>query len=255
VQNSKPLNWVDLVQNLVSKEVKVRYVGSVIGFAWSLGNPLVVCITFFFVFTYVLPSNQDRFALHLVTGIIHWMLFNQIIQQSCDWLTGNSNLIRKIKFPRVVLPISGYLTVLIFWTVAILIYAFLYKFLGGQLASELVWYPLVLIPYLLMIMGIGLTVSVLQVKWRDTKHFTEVFVPLLFWLTPIVWVTSDLPKDVARFLALNPLTPFFNSFTAILHGSMQPSPNELALCWCIAVGFLISGILVFRCTDKVIELL
>jgi len=249
------LNWRDLVINLVAKEIKIRYMGTALGFAWSLGNPLVVTITYFVVFTYILPSNQDRFALHLVTGIVHWMLFSQIILQSSDWLIGNASLIRKLKFPRVILPVSGALTVGAFWMVTIAVYIVLYKFLGGYPRSALMWYPLVLIPYILMIMGLGLAISVLQITWRDIKHLTEVFVPLLFWLTPILWVTSGLPKDIAKIIAFNPLAPFFNSFTAILHGSVQPSLRELALCWIIAVGFFISGLLVFRRTDKVVELL
>lgn len=241
--------------NLIAKEIKVRYMGSVLGFAWSLGNPLVVTVTYYLVFTYILPSNFDRFALHLVTGIIHWMLFSQIILQSSDWLIGNANLIRKLKFPRVILPVSGFLTACTFWVVAVAVYIFLYRFLGGHPSSILMWYPLVLIPFLLMIMGLALAISVLQVTWRDTKHFIEVFVPLLFWLTPVVWVTSHLPRDIAQIVALNPLAPFFNSFTAILHGSVQPSLHELALCWIIAVGFFIPGLMLFRRTDKVIELL
>lgn len=247
--------WRDLLINLVSKEIKVRYMGAALGFAWSLGNPLVVTLTYYLVFTYILPSNQDRFALHLVTGVIHWMLFSQIILQSSDWLIGSSNLIRKLSFPRAILPISGALTVGTFWIVAISIYAVFYKFLGGYPSSALLWYPLVLIPYVLMIMGLALAISVLQITWRDIKHVTEVVVPLLFWLTPIVWVTSGLSDDIVRIVSLNPLAPFFNSFRAILHESVQPFWHDIVMCWAVGIGSLIGGILVFQRTDSVVELL
>jgi len=247
--------WQDLVLNLVSKEIKIRYMGAALGFAWSLGNPLVVTLTYYIVFTYILPSNQDRFALHLVTGVIHWMLFSQIILQSSDWLIGNNSLIRKLSFPRILLPLSGALTVGAFWLVAIAVYAVLYRLLGGHLDSALLWYPLVLIPYALMIMGLALAISVLQITWRDIKHMTEVFVPLLFWLTPIVWVTAALPHDIAKIVSLNPLAPFFNSFTAVLHESVQPPFQDLALCWVIGLTSIIAGLLVFRRADKVVEFL
>lgn len=247
--------WRDLVFNLVAKEIKIRYMGAALGFAWSLGNPLIVTLTYYMVFTYILPSNQDRFALHLVTGVVHWMLFSQVILQSSDWLIGNSGLIRKLSFPRILLPLSGALTVGSFWFVAIAVYASLYKFLGGYASSALLWYPLVLIPYALMIMGLALAISVLQITWRDIKHVTEVFVPLLFWLTPIVWVTSSLPQGIAQAVSFNPLAPFFDSFTAIFHESVQPSSRDVALCWGIGLTSIIAGLMVFKRADKLVELL
>lgn len=183
------------------------------------------------------------------------MLFSQIILQSSDWLIGNNSLIRKLSFPRILLPLSGALTVGAFWLVAIAVYAALYKLLGGYPGSALQWYPLVLMPYVLMIMGLALAISVLQITWRDIKHVTEVFVPLLFWLTPIVWVASALPHDIAKIVSFNPLAPFFNSFTAILHESVQPSLRDLALCWGIGLTSIITGLLVFKRADKVVELL
>lgn len=247
--------WRDLVFNLVAKEIKIRYMGAALGFAWSLGNPLVVTLTYYMVFTYILPSNQDRFALHLVTGVIHWMLFSQIILQSSDWLIGNNGLIRKLRFPRVLLPLSGAITVSSFWLVAMAVYAALYTFLGGYVGNSLIWYPLVLIPYVATILGLGLAISVLQITHRDIKHVTEVFVPLFFWLTPIVWVTSALPQDIAQVVSFNPLAPFFNSFTAILHESVQPSARDLVLCWAIGLSTITAGLLVFKRADKVVELL
>lgn len=249
------LKWRDLVFNLVTKEIKIRYMGAALGFAWSLGNPLVVTLTYYMVFTYILPSTQDRFALYLVTGVVHWMLFSQIILQSSDWLTGNSGLIRKLSFPRILLPLSGALTVGAFWLVAIGVYAALYSLLGGRLGTALLWYPLVLVPYVLMVMGFALAISVLQITWRDIKHVTEVFVPLLFWLTPIVWVTAALPHDIAQVVSFNPLAPYFNSFTAILHESVQPSFRDLALCWGIGLVSIIVGLGVFTRAGKVVELL
>ena len=109
--------------NLVSKEIKIRYMGATLGFVWSLGNPLIATLTYYLVFTYILPSSQDRFALHLVTGVVHWMLLAQILSQSGEWLINNSNLIRKLRFPRILLPLSGALSIIIFWVGAMIVYA------------------------------------------------------------------------------------------------------------------------------------
>lgn len=247
--------WRDLVLNLVTKEIKIRYMGAALGFAWSLGNPLVVTLTYYIVFTYILPSNQDRFALHLVTGVVHWMLFSQVVLQSSDWLIGNNGLIRKLRFPRILLPLSSTITVISFWLVAMAVYAALYTVLGGNVGGALIWYPLVLIPYISTVFGLGLAISVLQITHRDIKHLTEVFVPLLFWLTPIVWVSSTLPQDIAQAVSFNPLAPFFNSFTAILHDNVQPSVRDLVLCWTIGLAAITAGLITFKRADKVIEFL
>ena len=149
------IKWRDLVLNLVMKEMKIRYMGAMLGFVWSLGNPLVVTLTYYVVFTYIMPNNQDRFALHLVTGVVHWMLLAQALSQSSEWLIGNSNLIRKMRFPHILLPLSCAITVLILWAGAMLIYAGLFAFLGGVLTKAFLWYPIILISFIALVMGAG----------------------------------------------------------------------------------------------------
>jgi len=254
-ENLRLLKWRDLVINLVSKEVKIRYMGSALGFIWSLGNPLVVTLTYYVVFTYILPSSQDRFALHLVTGVVHWMLFAQIISQSGEWLINNSNLILKLRFPRILIPLSNALTVLIFWMGTMIVYVLLFNLLGGVYTMALLWYPLILASYLALIMGAGLTLSIVQITVRDAKHFADILVPLLFWLTPIVWVTSSLPAGVADIVAFNPMAPFFNSFSDILHHGVAPSTQNVALCAALGAASLLTGLTLFKKLDTRVEYL
>lgn len=245
--------WRDLVMNLVSKEVKIRYMGATLGFVWSLGNPLVVTLTYFIVFTYILPSNQDRFALHLVTGVVHWMLLAQTLSQSGEWLINNSNLIRKLRFPRLLLPVSGVLTILVFWLGAMLVYAMLFKVLGGVVTKAIFYYPIILVSFMALIMGVGLMLSVFQVTVRDTKHLVDVFVPLLFWFTPIVWVASALPSDVSAIVMLNPVAPYFSSFNDILHEGVVPSSSNLIVCVLMGAISLLVGLFMFRKVDALVE--
>lgn len=255
IQAQKVISWRDLVLNLVSKEIKLRYMGAALGFIWSLGNPLIIILTYYFVFTYILPNNQDRFALHLVTGVIHWMLLSQILQQSCDWLINNNNLIRKISFPRILLPISGILTVGVFWLVAMAVYAATFPLLGGVATKAIIWYPIVIISYISLIIGISLILCVLQIAVRDTKHLIDIFVPLLFWFTPIVWTTSSLPANMAELVTYNPLAPYFNSFTAILHDGVIPNTWDLIICVTLGTVALIIGLAVFKRADNMVEYL
>lgn len=254
-QNKKPANWQDLVLNLVRKEIKIRYMGAALGFVWSLGNPLVATLTYYLVFTYILPSSQDRFALHLVTGVVHWMLVSQILSQSGEWLIGNSNLIRKMYFPRLLLPCSGALTIVVFWGAAMLVYAALFKVLGGVLTDAIVWYPIILVSFMAMIMGAGLAISVIQITVRDAKHLVDIFVPLLFWFTPIVWMTSSLPQEIARIAAFNPMAPYFNSFNDILHDGVAPDSGNVMICVALGATSLLLGLTLFKKADRQVEYL
>lgn len=246
--------WRDLVLNLVAKEIKIRYMGTALGFAWSLGNPLLVTLTYFVVFTYIFPSRQDRFVLHLATGMLHWTLFSQITLMGCEWMTGNSSLLKKIWFPRAIVPLSGILGILVFWLAALLVYVVLYWPLGGMLSPALLAYPLVLAAYLAFAYGLGLAVSIIHALMRDLRHLVEVGLPLLFWATPIIWAPATLPAGVQPVMALNPLYPFFIAFSAILHDGAWPDPLGLLRCAIEGAGMLAIGVVVFRRNaDRAVE--
>jgi lipopolysaccharide transport system permease protein len=253
-RNPSLLAWRDLVLNLVSKEIKVRYMGTALGFLWSLGNPLLVTLTYFIVFTFIFPSHQDRFVLHLATGMLHWTLFSQIALMGCEWFTGSSSLLKKIWFPRMIVPVSGILGILAFWTAALLVYAVLYLPLGGRPSAALLAYPLVLVFYIAFAFGFGLVACVIHALFRDLRHLLEVVLPLLFWATPIIWAPSTLPVGVQPVMALNPLYPFFIAFSNILHDGAWPDSMDLLRCVLSGIVMMTIGLIVFRRNaDRAVE--
>lgn len=256
ILNSKKLIATrDLTLNLVAKEIKLRYMGAILGFIWSLGNPLAVALTYFIVFSYILPSSEDRFALHLLTGVFHWMLVNQILSQSCDWLLNNANLIRKIRFPHLLLPLSGVLTVTVFWLAAMFVYLLVFQFLGGEFSYSMLIYPLVVALFLAFISGIGLVLSVIQISFRDMRHIVDVLLPLLFWFTPIVWSIRSVPEKVIPYLYLNPFLPYFRSFDAILLRAELPTAVDFILVAVLGTVSLAFGLFTFRRSINLVELL
>jgi len=253
-EKSSVLAWRDLLFNLVSKDIKVRYMGTVVGFAWSLGNPLLITFTYFVVFTWIFPSRQDRFVLHLATGMLHWSLFSQIVLMGCDWLTSNGNLLKKIYFPRLIIPLSGMLSSLAFWSAALLVYAVLYLPLGGRPSAALLAYLLLLPAFLAFAFGVGLVFCVMHALVRDLRHIIDVLLPLFFWMTPVIWVPATLPPGVLPLLSLNPLFPFFSAFDAILHDGSFPSPAVMGLCLLLGAGMLVLVLALFRRhVDRVVE--
>ena len=238
--------YVDLLRNLVVKEIRIRYMGAWLGFAWSLANPLLTTLTYFVVFTYIMPTGQPRFALYIVTGVVHWGLLAQLVGRSGDWFLDNGGLLRKMRFPHLLIPLANYLAGLSFWLVALVIYFGLFPLLQGEWHAAMLLYPFYLIAFLAMIAGVSLVVSVLQVFYRDVKHLAEVALGILFWMTPIVYRIGGVPEAVGRLIRWNPLVCFFDCFHALLYESRRPTVDDTVQATIWAVVSLTLGLLCYR---------
>lgn len=245
----KLLNF-DLILNLVKKDIQVRYMGSSLGFIWSLGNPLITTVMYYLVFTTIFPNPDSRFALYLITGVLHWSLVVQFLPQSCEWLTNNSNLLRKISFPRIFIPLSSIFTIMIFWSSALLVYLILFKFLGGTVSIAIILYPFVLASFIAFLVGCSLIFSVLYVNMRDLKYLIDVIMPILFWCTPIVWKMENLSASLVFWLNLNPLTLYFNIFSNILYGAHHPRFIDFIIAISMGLGMLLLGWFIFKKLSK-----
>jgi lipopolysaccharide transport system permease protein len=236
----------DLVRNLVTANLKVRYQGAALGFLWSLGNPLALILLYYFVFTHVFRSDMPDYILYLVIGVLHYNLFAQTVSQSCDSLTSSAGLLQKIYFPRILIPTASVLFNLVLWVVAILILIILYPFLGGVYHLGLLLYPLALILYIGFIWGIALTFSVLNVEFRDLKHLVDIAVMALFWFTPLGYSLSVLKPETRSIIELNPLTVYMEIFHALLYHDTLPTSHTVMIAILWTAVSLISGTTLFR---------
>ena len=236
----------DLVRNLVVKDVKVRYMGATLGFAWSLVNPLFMILIYLFVFTLVFKPPLPNFPLYLVSGMIHWVFFSQTLSQSADVLVANANLLKKVRFPRAMVTIASVLTNLMLWLAALAVLLAVMPLLGGHYSVALLTYPLYLALLVLFSWGLCLLVSSFYVEFRDIKHLIEVALQVMFWATPIVYSFDMLPPIVQQCLQWSPLTMFVTIFHRIFYDSAVPS-------WRLTAGFagwallaVLLGVLAFR---------
>ncbi len=230
----------DLLYNLVSKDIKVRYQGAILGFAWSLMNPLILTAMYYFIFTYVMPSNLPHFALYLVVGTLHWTLFSNVVMQSPELLTGNAGLLQKIRFPRVLIPASNMLLNLVLWTMAFIVLLILYLPLGGRFNTVLLVYPLYLLLFIGFSFGLALVLSVLYVDFRDLKHLIEVTMQVLFWSTPIIYRFDMIPPHLRILFAMSPMTEFTLIFQDLFWSGRLPSLHltlAFALWTAASLGF------------------
>lgn len=223
----------DLVFNLVMKDIRVRYMGAFLGFAWSLVNPLVSTLTYVFVFTYLFPSRQHHYPLYLVVGILHWNLFSTVVGQSSEVMVSNASLLQKMYFPRYLIPLSSVLVSLVLWLAALVVFLIVYIFIGGKLDFILLLEPVFLIFLVAFMYGITLILSVLYIEFRDLKHLVDVALQVLFWLTPIVYTITLVPEAVRRVMEATPFTEFMIIAHSLFYYQQFP-PLYIVLgfvCW------------------------
>jgi ABC-type polysaccharide/polyol phosphate export permease len=226
----------------VARDVKARYRGSILGFFWSFFNPLLLLLVYTFVFTYVMPPppNIPNYALFLFCGLLPWTWFSASLVESSNVLISGGNLIKKVMFPAEILPIVTVLSNLVHFLFGLpILVAFLVYFRAPLQASELVWFPLVVLVQLVMSVGFALILSALTVHFRDIKDILVNVMTLWFFATPIIYRWDNPPPQIRRFLNLNPFSHIAISYQEILYFD-GPFGNAR---WIIALG--IGSVLLF----------
>jgi ABC-2 type transport system permease protein len=260
------VRW-ELLRNLIRKDLKVKYKGSTLGFAWSLANPLLLLAVYTFVFQVVLKSNVPRFGIYLMSGLLVWNAFSGAVSGACGSVVFNSNLVKKVRFPLPVLPLSavGFALVHFLLQLAVLfvvILAFGYSLIGWQLALLVPAFAVALA----FTVALSLLVSALNVRYRDTQHLLDVALLAWFWVNPIVYSVSLVSKELGGgtwLYYLDPMAPVVTTFQraiynhpyGLVNGQRQlilADPGyafyleKLAIAGGISLALLAFGAYVFR---------
>jgi ABC-type polysaccharide/polyol phosphate export permease len=237
-----------LVGVLVAREVKARYRGSVLGFFWSLLNPLLMLAVYAVVFQLLLPNRSPStspYALFLFCGLLPWNWLSSSISDGAASLLTHGALLRKILFPAEVLPAVAVFAQGVHFLLAlpVLLAALLAGAFGAfgprvPLGWALVQVPLLLLLQAVLLLGIALFLSALTVHFRDVKDLLQTVLSVLFFATPILYTLKDLPKGrITGLLALNPLAPLFSGWhDALFYGRFSPPGT-----WAAAAGISLAA--------------
>ncbi|MCS7197418.1 MAG: ABC transporter permease [Candidatus Bipolaricaulota bacterium] len=236
----------ELLKNLVIKDLKVKYRNSFLGFLWSLLNPLMMIIVYSVVLRYILRVQIENFPLFLIIGILPWNLFSGTAIAATEAITGNANLIKKIAFPREVLPLATVLFHVAQFLLALLVFFPALAFLGAPWTPAIALYPLVLLLQVVFTGGVALFLSAIAVAYRDIKYLTEIALMILFWMTPVVYHFSMVPERVRWLFELNPMTAYITAYHDMLYWGRWPDAQMVLLGSLWAVLALGVGSWVFR---------
>lgn len=233
-----------LIQSLVTRELKARYRGSVLGFLWSFINPLLQLAIYWFVFSYILPTSRDDmgmspYALFLFTGILPWTWFSASVMESSAVLISGGNLIKKILFPAEVLPIVVVLANLVHFFLGLpILFAFLIYY--GKIHATLIYFPAVVLLQLVFTLGICLFISALAVHFRDVQNIIANFMMLWFFASPVIYSYLTISPSIQRWLNYNPMTHIIVGYhQSLFTGEMGHWPWLTAMVPAALVTFFV----------------
>ncbi|MDA2930107.1 ABC transporter permease [Acidobacteria bacterium AH-259-O06] len=243
-----------LIWNFIIRDLKSRYIGSFMGFFWSVIHPLVLLLSYTFVFSIVFQIKPklgqiDNFAVFLFCGILPWLYFQDTLIRSCNCVVDHSHLIRKTLFASEILPVTLVLSNLVTHLVgfAILLVVLLYMNTIGW-AALLV--PIYLILLMVLSLGLGWLAAALQVFLRDTAQILSVIMVFWFWFTPIFYQVEMVPKAFRPWMRFNPLTHMVEGYRCLLLENRLPDAQSLLWLVAWAMGAFVVGGFVFRNTKR-----
>jgi lipopolysaccharide transport system permease protein len=240
----------ELLRNLTVRELKVRYKRSSLGFLWTLLNPLLMMAVFTVMLTTVFKADIEFFPVYFLAGYLPFAFFQASVQVGTGSIIGNANLVKKVYFPRSVLPLSVVLSQAVHLALGltVLLTAETVIFRWDQRFTWWWYLPsLVLAIALLTVFTTGLTLllSAANTYFRDIQEFMTVAFLLWFYATPVIYDLNMMPAEIQPFIKLNPLTWFVALFRSALYEMRLPGLPTLAICTAWALGSLVVGWLVF----------
>jgi lipopolysaccharide transport system permease protein len=236
----------DLVRNLVSRDLKVRYRESFIGFGWSLLNPLLMTAVFYLVFHVFLRNPTPKFPVFLLCGILPWNWCAAAVTGGVGSVVGSSALIKKVYFPRELLPISIVLSNMVHFLLALPVLLLMMLIFGSPFTAGILLIPLLMAIQLVFLSGVALFLSCLNVFLRDTASIMEVLISLWFFMTPVFYRVDDVTSQWTGLLfLLNPMAALVTAYRAILYDGQLPSLASLGVTALTSVAVLLAGYLFF----------
>jgi lipopolysaccharide transport system permease protein len=240
----------DVVIVLAQRDFKVRYRNSVLGFLWSLLNPLAYMAVLTLVFSLLLRVNIPDFAAWELIGLLIWRFFSVATGQSLLTISGNPSLVSKVRISRPLIVLSNNLANFIGSCLEFLVLLPLLMVLGVNISISALAVPLILVLEFLLVFGVSLALSALNVEYQDFYQLWTIALQLGFFLTPIVYDASLIPARFSFFYSLNPVTRLIEAAREALLNGALPTAADFAVILGSTAIMLILGVLIFSHYEK-----
>lgn len=239
-----------LLKSNVSKEIRGKYKGSFLGVLWSFVNPLLMTLVYAIVFPFILKSTQPHYVTFIVIAILPWTWFTSVISQGTNTIVVNGGIIKKVYFPREILPISIVSSGLINFLISCIIIAIFLICSGIGFSIYILFLPVIIIIQYILLLGIVFITSAIDVYVRDAEYIIAFLVSMLFYGTPILYSSDLFPAKFSWLLNLNPLTTIINSYRDIFYYQTMPNLKALGIVFIVSCLILVLGYMIFNKLKK-----
>lgn len=239
-----------VLSQLVAQQLILRYRRTMLGYLWTLINPLLMMSVMAVVFSTLFKSDLKTFTVFLFAGMIPWNFFNSVVTQSGFAFINNEGLIKKIYLPKAIFPLSIAVALLIDSLLSFAALFVIILVLGGNLSWSLLFLPVSFFLLFVFALGVGLLMSIATLFFRDLQHVILIVMQGLFFLTPILYKHDDLNGTIAFLVGLNPVTPFIALFRVPLIDAAIPGGTVIMQTLGISFVAMALGVFVFLGQEK-----
>lgn len=240
----------ELLKTNVKKEIRGKYKKSFFGIIWSFLNPLLQLAVYAIIFPIILKVQQENYVIFVCSALIPWTFFTTVVAQSSGIIIGNANIIKKVYFPREILPISVTTSAAINFLISTIIILAFVLFSGLGITWHIVFYPMVLLVQYILSLGISFILSSVTVYFRDLEHFVGIAIMLLFYATPIVYSIKTIESGYATILKLNPMAHIVEAYRSIFYYQDIPNLKYLGILFVISTVLCVIGYYIFKKLEK-----
>lgn len=243
-------NYREFLKSNVKKDIRGKYKGSFLGVLWSFINPLLSVLVYAIVFPYIMRIKVENYLIYLITGIIPWTFFTSSINMGIISILSNADIIKKVYFPRIILPISTVTSCLVNFLISCIIILLFCIGSGIGLSIYLVWLPLVVIIQYIMLLGFTFILSAIEMYMRDIEHIVNFILSMAFYVTPILYTPDIFPDNLAWVLKINPMAYLVNAYRSIFFYQEMPDVVGLVIVGVFSIVIFLVGYVIFEKLQK-----
>lgn len=243
-------NYRELLKTNIKKDVGGKYKHSFLGVLWSFISPLLQIAVYALVFQVILKSDIENYTVYLCCGLIPWQYFSAVILRGAASIIDNGNIIKKVYFPREILPISVVTSEGVNFLISTIIILGFVIFGGVGLSINILWYFLILAIQYIVSIGFAFIVSSLSVYFRDLLHLLGIIIQLLFYATPIVYSINSVPQGFQWIVKINPMSYLIEAYRNIFYNKMPPDPKGLIIAFAMGIVLCVAGYIIFTKLEK-----
>jgi lipopolysaccharide transport system permease protein len=242
----------ELLYFLTWRDVKVRYKQTVIGAAWAILQPLLTMVVFTVVFGHFakIPSDGLPYSVFTYTALLPWNYFSQAISRSGASLVGDTNLVKKVYFPRLIIPLSAVASPLVDFFIAFFVLVAMLVWFGIPIRWNLLSVPVFLLLAVLTALAVGLWLSALNARYRDVGHTIPFLTQFWMFASPVAYSVSVVPEKWRFVYGLNPMAGVIEGFRWGLLGTEEPAFGVMALSTIVILSLLIGGTVFFKRMER-----